>query len=74
MKERSQHLLSEVKETADITNLSKHIEELEQLIEDYYAWLFKGFPPATDPIADKLVLMMRTNQLIGPLPKPEQDS
>src|SRR6266550_6014404 len=73
MKERLQHLLSEVGESfdylrSDVRNLSRYMAELEELIEGYRTFAATVTLSAPADRATQRKLLKRTHKIIGPLP------
>lgn len=74
MKQRSQQLFSEAGENLDylrdnLRGLSEYIAELEQLVEDYRAYLqddtLSSKTPMMERITKRTDLLMRTEALFG---------
>lgn len=78
MKERSQQLFSEVGESLDyirrdVGNLSRHVAELEDLVEEYRAFASKAKLSTPDDMIAKVKLLERTQEVIGPPPDNQPD-
>ncbi len=74
MKERLQHLLSEVGESfdylrSDVRNLSRYMAELEELIESYRAFAATATLSMSVDRATRRKLLKRTHKIIGPPPE-----
>jgi hypothetical protein len=73
MKERLQHLLSEVGESidymrSDIRNISRYLAELEELVEEYRAFALDAQLTTQTERATKRKLLKKTHKVIGPPP------
>jgi hypothetical protein len=73
MKERLQHLLSEVGESfdylrSDVRNLSRYMAELEDLAETYRAFASKANLSTPADRAEIRRLLKKTHKVLGPPP------
>jgi hypothetical protein len=73
MKERLQHLLSEVGESfdylrSDVRNLSRYMAELEELAEAYRAFVSKATLSTPTDRAAIARLLKKTYKVLGPPP------
>jgi hypothetical protein len=73
MKERLQHLLSEVGESfdylrSDVRNLSRYMAELEELIEGYRAFVANATLSTPGDQVTMRKLLKRTHKVLGPPP------
>ncbi len=79
MKERLQHLLSEVGESfdylrSDVRNLSRYMAELEELAEAYRAFVSKATLSTPGDRVAKRKLLEKTLKVLGPPPDKQPTS
>src|SRR5450755_6415 len=79
MKERLQHLLSEVGESfdylrSDVRNLSRYMAELEELAEAHRAFLSKATLSTPTDRAAMRKLLKKTHKVLGPPPDRQLES
>jgi hypothetical protein len=79
MKERLQHLLSEVGESfdylrSDVRNLSRYMAELEELVEVYRAFASNAELSTQADRVTRRKLLKKTHKVIGPPPDKQPES